>query len=251
MTQKDLAQLAATISFHMAQADRALDAQNAGTWELARYGELAYKAAEFFADELGKAKWKTHDGLLMVEDYANLIMTHVADTNDLPPADRLEEYAKQSLHRFSKQGVKEWRPGEPQEFIKVDSKKIKLIRDLLTTAFEGGSNYWYTIDDQQPPPGTTMDDFREGGRMQTPGDYFHWSQLIPTIPGGHLIVMDKLADEGVDSKYRLDLEALDKGLRLFKQHYPKRYAEVIEENYDANHGDLFLQLSVFGDVIYG
>lgn len=135
---------------------------------------------------------------------------------------------------------------------RLDPKTEQMVRDLLSNAFEGGSNYWYRLDGKKLPPGTKMADFQEGGRMQPrredgSEDYFHWSQLIPTIPGGQLIIRDTEGGEA----HVLDLPALKKGLMLMKQKFPEHYARVLDQRDDASDADVFLQLALFDDVIFG
>lgn len=103
------------------------------------------------------------------------------------------------------------------------------IDDLLTSAFEGGSNYWYQIDNQTTP--------FEGFAGEA------WRQ-----PGGILIKdMENEADPGKV----LDAEAVERGLQLMADKFPSRWADFITENDDAETGDVFLQLCLFGEVIYG
>jgi hypothetical protein len=52
-------------------------------------------------------------------------------------------------------------------------------------------------------------------------------------------------------KLRLDLPAVQKAWDLLKIQYPKVYQEVLDESYDALVGDLFVQLAVFGEQVYG
>jgi hypothetical protein len=135
---------------------------------------------------------------------------------------------------------------------RLDPKTEQMVRDLLSNAFEGGSNYWYRIDGKKLPPGTKMADFKEGGRMQPRREdgseqYYHWSQLIPTIPGGQLIIRDTEGDEA----HVLDLPAIKRGLMLMKQKFPEHYARVLDQRDDAGDADVFLQLALFDDVIFG
>lgn len=146
------------------------------------------------------------------------------------------------------------RPDASRVDERFDAQTEKIVRDLLVGAFEGGSNYWYRIDSKKFPPGSKVQDFKEGGRMQPrrpdgSEDYYHWSELIPTFPGGQLVIRD--IGEGEGEAHVLDLVALKKGWILLKQKYPKIYKSVIEENWDASDGDVFLQLALFGDVIFG
>lgn len=70
----------------------------------------------------------------------------------------------------------------PKAMVRVPIS-IQRMRDLLVSAFEGGSNYWYLINGKQLRAGLKMADFKEGGSQQPKGDYYHWSQLIPTVRG--------------------------------------------------------------------
>jgi len=126
---------------------------------------------------------------------------------------------------------------------------IQTIRNLLCSAFEGGSNYWYQIDGYQLAPGFSIEDFRENGRMQPENDYFHWSQLIPTIPGCAVKVSAPDAPE-LGQKL-LNLETLQKGLDILTEEYPWYIAIIINETDDAETGDVLLQCALFGDIIFG
>lgn len=137
---------------------------------------------------------------------------------------------------------------------RMDPETEKMVRDLLVGAFEGGSNQWYRIESKKFPPGSKVQDFKEGGRMQArradgSEDYYHWSQLIPTFPGGQLVIRD--VSDGEGETHVLDLAALKKAWILLRQKYPKIYKRVIDESWDAADADVFLQLAVFDDVIFG
>lgn len=124
------------------------------------------------------------------------------------------------------------------------------VKDLLVSAFEGGSNYWYQIVDFQFAPGYDYQDFQEGGRMTDPDNYYHPAQLIPFAPGCGLWIVD--INEGEDSeRWLLDRAAMQRGLALMAQNHPHHFADFMEENDDANTGDVFLQLSLFGELVFG
>jgi len=72
---------------------------------------------------------------------------------------------------------------------------------------------------------------------------------VPTTPGCALFIKDIEDDDGAE--YRLDLEAIRKGLRVMADKFPKHFGDVLDENDDAETGDVFLQCCLFGDVIYG
>lgn len=82
-----------------------------------------------------------------------------------------------------------------------------------------------------------------------------WAAVL--INGGTLVVydeyeMDSELNEGEEpTKHYLTLKDVRKGLRLMKKEYPYHYVDLVEENDDAITGDVWLQLAVFGELIYG
>lgn len=108
------------------------------------------------------------------------------------------------------------------------------IQDTLVTAFEGGSNYWYS--DLK-----VVRDVKEPGEMGC-----HRFHIIPTVKGGVISLRD---DEGV--KHTLNHTKVQKGLQTLAAKFPQHFADLIAENDDADTGDAFLQCCIFGDVIYG
>jgi hypothetical protein len=133
------------------------------------------------------------------------------------------------------------------------------IKCLLCDAFEGGSNYWCQIVGYKFPDGIVYKDFREGGRFgpKTSSDqtvwvdpalaYWHPHQLIPLHEGCALLIKDQ--DEDKDA-HRLDPIALRRGLRIMAEKYPQHFANVVNDNDDAETGDVFLQCCLFGEIVY-
>jgi hypothetical protein len=113
---------------------------------------------------------------------------------------------------------------------------IELIRGLLTTAFEGGSNYWYQglhiINDVDEPSDPEV----------------HRFHIVPTCEGGSVGFH---ADDEPDTLLVLNLEAIREGLGIMREKYASHWADFYNENDDATTGDVFLQCCVFGEVIYG
>ena len=117
------------------------------------------------------------------------------------------------------------------------------IDDLLTCAFEGGSNYWYCIKRVVEPTEITYKTsvFEDG-----------ISYLTPVLnPGGALVIIDKIDDYETAKEYFLNLETIQKGLDLMAKEYPYHMKNFIEENEDAETGDVFLQLCLFGEIVFG
>lgn len=109
-----------------------------------------------------------------------------------------------------------------------EQDKRQLINDLLVTAFEGGSNYWYFINTSH---------------QGHPADYI-------TQKDGILEITD-LESESNDVLGMLTYDRCLKGMELLKQDYIDHYNDAINEEYDATTADVFLQLAVMGDVIFG
>lgn len=53
------------------------------------------------------------------------------------------------------------------------------------------------------------------------------------------------------AKHHITIVEVQKGLELMRDEYPRHWADLVEENDDLITGDVFLQLAVFGEVIYG
>lgn len=110
----------------------------------------------------------------------------------------------------------------------------QVMSDLLCSAFEGGSNYWYMIEKMEYPEGKTRADFE-------------YPYLELPFKGGSI----KITADGEKKVYTLDRKALDKGWELMISDQPHHYADAWTGGGDATTGDVFLQLCLFGKVIFG
>jgi len=115
--------------------------------------------------------------------------------------------------------------------------------DLLVTAIEGGSNYWYDIIDMQVPDVLATP---WGKDVYTP-NYIAY----PFSAGGAIIITDRELERDEQKKFTLDRQAIERGKKLIETGDPQILSDVITENSDAETGDIFLQLCLFGEVIYG
>jgi hypothetical protein len=114
------------------------------------------------------------------------------------------------------------------------SVKKQDIQDLLVCAFEGGSNYWY---DQLEP-------LKETIKTGHASDQFYGNMMKHGFK-----LMDKEGEN--ESTYKVTPDQFAAALKLMHDKYPSHFNDVKTENTDASTGDIFLQLLVFGDVIYG
>lgn len=107
------------------------------------------------------------------------------------------------------------------------------ISDLLCCGFEGGVGYWCVIVDYIP----------EGIRGKC--TYPHIE--VPFHPGA-AILLQEIDGENV---LRLDRAALERGLQIMAEKYPRHFANFAQEAEDAETGDVFIQCCVLGEIVYG
>lgn len=62
--------------------------------------------------------------------------------------------------------------------------------------------------------------------------------------------MDDISQFPQSAKHHITLADVEKGLKLMQEQYPRHYADLVEEEDDAITGDVWLQLTVFGELIY-
>lgn len=119
------------------------------------------------------------------------------------------------------------------------------LSNLLSVATFG--NYWPTIKMKRSEYHLAEEDKNECIEDK-------WAAIL--INGGTLVVYDEyeieseLNDGEQPTKHYLTLKDVRKGLRLMKKDYPRHYADLVEENDDAITGDVWLQLAVFGELVY-
>lgn len=128
------------------------------------------------------------------------------------------------------------------------------IQNLLCSAFEGGSNYWYFIKGQHAP--SRYDHLTYPGENPAkPNIYKHID--YPTNPDGFLLITANGDEKDEEIKgqreWKLDLDAIAKGLQVMATKYPKHFADAIADDgsADATTGDVFLQCCCFGEIIFG
>lgn len=125
---------------------------------------------------------------------------------------------------------------------------LQRIADLLCSAFEGGSNYWYMIEKFGTPVGDP-----ESWAFRTDKSHVYRHMDYPLNAGGYLIVSDAKGEDDKEkqTKKKLNLAAVEEGLTLMSTEQPQHFANFMAENDDAETGDVFLQLCVFGKLVYG
>lgn len=120
----------------------------------------------------------------------------------------------------------------------VFSNELRL--NLLVTALEGGSNYWYWIKTEEYPE----------LEKKLEGELPFCEALLDYILEENSIEIYDIED--ID--YRLGYISLDNmsfAERELEFNYPDIYESIIEETYDANDADAWFQLVVMKEIIFG
>ena len=118
------------------------------------------------------------------------------------------------------------------------------IKDLLTTAIEGGIGYWACLGNDDPNWISTRDKLK-----QTQEDVFYcdtaYELLVNDLP---VILYDEQDD---DKKLHLTWDKLIKACQTWEEDNGKNLKEEIDNgNFDAYDADCIIQLAVFNDVVY-
>jgi len=120
------------------------------------------------------------------------------------------------------------------------------ITDVMITALEGGSNYWYMTDVEQ-----IEGLIRENGETTTEAIGFS----ITRNPEFKMPVWD--LEEMGDGEPKIDGDGFlgfltpESVKKAFETMPPSRLSSILEEEYDADDADVFFQYAVMGEIVFG
>jgi len=138
------------------------------------------------------------------------------------------------------------------------------IINLFVTALEGGSNYWYYMDlpDNIKSYGQSISEavgeyILQGGKIHFYDDELR-SEIMYNLKRGEYtiegdIIDQKRFNEDIDETY-LGFVTMDKileAITIIKKEYPQIWENILLEQEDAGDADVFLQLCVMGEVVFG
>lgn len=116
-----------------------------------------------------------------------------------------------------------------------------MIENVIVSALEGGSNYWYFIDvadfEQDLPP--------KGNLALTE----RISEAVFKNPSFKMPVYD-VEDEDDILGY-LSQKNLRRGLELCAKDYPDVFQRFTQDEIDAGDADIIFQLTVMGEITFG
>lgn len=116
------------------------------------------------------------------------------------------------------------------------------IETLMVSALEGGSNYWYDIQKK------SCDAIRNA-TTEMKGQPFVM-RMIAAIEKGVAVEIHDIEDEST-LLGTLTAESWAKGEDLMIQTAVQHFADAVAGNDDATTGDVFFQLALMGEVVYG
>lgn len=123
--------------------------------------------------------------------------------------------------------------------------KIEDIADALISAFDPACRsigYWGEISDYTKPPKLEY--------RNDPKEIYRYVDY-PLNKDGYIIIKVNEIDEGEKEFYKLGLPELERGLKIMLEKYPKHFADLVDDNADGDTADCLVQLSIFGELIYG
>ena len=118
--------------------------------------------------------------------------------------------------------------------------------NIIITALEGGSNYWYFLDEINFPDGTP-----ENKHLV---EKIAWSlynnQDWEGFPVYDVEEVETLTNLG-EPIGKISHASCQKAFELMFRDYGEALGHIISEEYDAGDADIFFQLACLGDVVYG
>ncbi len=125
---------------------------------------------------------------------------------------------------------------------------FEMIENIIVTAIEGGSNYWYFLDLDKA---TNMPS-REQNEEIVPLS-IRIAQGVFNDPEFRLPVFDieSQDEEEMEELGVLSRESMANGIKLAMSQYPQIWTNIESEDFDAGDADVLFQLAVMGDVVFG
>lgn len=115
---------------------------------------------------------------------------------------------------------------------------LSQVQNLLISALEGGSNYWCQIAGYQ---------YAEGKKANA----YEFRHVEVVFDGGK-ILLNEFGDEGdTIQQFVVGLDELKEGIRRMARDDTYHWKNIVEENDDAETGDVFLQMTLFDEIRYG
>jgi hypothetical protein len=115
--------------------------------------------------------------------------------------------------------------------------------DLIVTALEGGSNYWYFLSDAAV---SIVEKATWHYKKGTPFSIRFWV----AIKNGAVIPIHDAEDEKTKIG-EISLASIEKGEQLLADKHFHYLSDILTENGDAATGDAWFQYCSLGELVYG
>lgn len=115
-----------------------------------------------------------------------------------------------------------------------------MLEDLIVTAIEGGSSYWYWLDRDE------MDE-----KLPANGDplAIRLANRLYDDEGFKLNVYDWEEQENVLGV--ITHKSCVDSFEILKDKYSHIFENIVLDNWDANDADCFFQVAVMGEIVFG
>ena len=123
------------------------------------------------------------------------------------------------------------------------------MEDILTTAFEGGINYWAMLDNTTPEWEKAREQVRE--RKEPKESIFYSEVALQVLLNGDSIKFEDAEEEEDSDNWLLNLENFKKGCTLYEQDRGSLTKKLEECSFDAEEADCLIQYAMFGEVVFG
>jgi hypothetical protein len=138
------------------------------------------------------------------------------------------------------------------------------IINLFVTSLEGGSNYWYHMElpDNINSYGDSTSEAVGNFIMKGGTVLFYDVEMIGDIEyrkkkGEYNIQGDIVNQKELDKDYEeallgyVDMDSILEGINIIKKDYPEVWENILLGQEDASDADVFLQVCVMGEVVFG
>lgn len=123
--------------------------------------------------------------------------------------------------------------------LEIDNETIE---DVLVTALEGGSNYWYHLSEK------TVDSIKNH-TISMEGEPLSLRFYKAINHGMHIPIND--AEHYTDVLGKIHTPTIQRAFIKMHNDYPENLENIREGDFDAEDADIFFQLAVLGEIVYG
>lgn len=123
-----------------------------------------------------------------------------------------------------------------------------ILNNVLCCALEGGSNYWYAINEVDRGHFIKGDPFVDNLTRSFELD----PKYELTIYDLESIDYEDDEDEGtMDKLGTLTLASMAEALSFMAEYYPEQFGRIMDMSCDADDADIFFQCAVMGEITFG